>query len=137
MLVLLLAACDKGKKAPSPPTPMGIIKGRVTATINGPDRAHAPSENFSHMTGIECTILVIDTLGKTFETKSHIDAAPADGTRATDGGRYEVSVPVGHYEISFNDCRGDRSCEVPTPKPVDVVVGSAATVDWDCEMDAK
>lgn len=133
----LLVACEQKKKSPRPPTPTGIIKGHVTATINGPGRAHAPSESFSRTTGIECTVVAIDTSGNTFDAKTSPDATPANGTRAPADGGYEVRVPIGHYDVSFADCLGPRSCGVPTPKPVDVVAETAVTVDWDCEMDAK
>ena len=128
VLLVLLAACDQGKKdSPGPPVPapMGIIKGRVTFTMNGPGRAHAPSESFSRTTGLECKVIVIDQTGNTVETKTRAD------------GGYELSVPIGHYEVSFDACRDDRSCGVRPPKPVDVATGVPATADWDCEMDAK
>src|SRR4051812_31914266 len=84
-LLVLVVACDQGKKerpAPPPAPPvMGSIKGRVTATMNGPGRAHAPSESFSRTTGIECTVTVIDQTGNTVEAKTRAD------------GGYEVSVP--------------------------------------------
>jgi hypothetical protein len=128
LLLLLAAACDKGKKdrpAPPPPTPTGVLKGRVTATTNGPGRAHAPSESFSRTTPIECKVTALDRSGNTFDAKTNAD------------GRYEMKVPAGHYDVSFNDCHEDRSCYVPTPQPVEVAADAAATADWDCEMDAK
>lgn len=127
-LLLMLVACDKGENkrpAPPPPTPTGVLKGRVTATINGPGRAHAPSESFSRTTPIECTVTAIDRSGTPFDAKTRADGA------------YEVTVPAGHYEVSFNDCLGPRSCAVPTPMPIEVPPNAAATLDWGCEMDAK
>jgi hypothetical protein len=102
-----------------------VLKGHVTATMNGPGRAHAPSESFSRTTPIECTVTVIDRSGNTFEAKTSAD------------GRYEMKVPTGHYDVSFNDCHEGRSCYVPTPEPVEVPANAAATADWNCETDAK
>jgi hypothetical protein len=104
---------------------MGVLKGHVTATMNGPGRAHAPSESFSRTTPLECTVTAIDRSGNTFDAKTRAD------------GGYELSVPAGHYEVSFNDCLGQRSCAVPTPMPVEVPANVAATADWDCETNAK
>ena len=93
--------------------------------MNGPGRAHAPSESFSRTTPIECTVTAIDRTGATVEAKTQAD------------GRYEMTLTAGHYEVSFNDCLGPRSCAVPTPVPVEVPANGEATSDWDCEMDAK
>lgn len=128
MLLLAVAACEQGKKAhpaPPPPTPTGVLRGRVTATINGPGRKHAAEESFSRSNGLECNVVAIDRSGNTFEAKT------------TSEGTYEMTVPVGHYEVSFNACHEDRSCNVPVPTPIEVGAGSAAAADWDCQMDAK
>lgn len=125
--MLLLVACEgkSDRPAPPPPTPTGVLKGRVTATMNGPGRAHAPSENISRTTPIECTVTAIDRSGNTFDAKTRAD------------GGYDMMVPAGHYEVSFNDCLDERPCAVPTPMPVDVPPNADATASWNCEMDAK
>lgn len=121
------AAVGAGSEVPPAQHGVGTIKGRVTHTLDGPGRAHAPEEAFSTTTGSECTVSARDAWGKTTDARS-----------AAETGAFEMRVPAGRYTVSFDACAIPSSCgETERAKPVEVTAGAVTEVSWDCVVHAK
>jgi hypothetical protein len=120
-LSLVIAACSMGKAPPPKPAPppSGTVSGHVIFEMNGPGRAHGPEESFTRTSGIECTV------------RSGSAAA-----RTSTDGAYTLRLPVGHHQVSFEDCA--KNCCYSPSRTVDVDVKAGSnTVDFVCECDAK
>jgi hypothetical protein len=138
-VALVLIGCDQGKPArskaeptpeqkPAVAPPHGTIKGTATIAMSGPGRYHRPEESFTNTSGIDCTVKATDAWGHSHEVKTNPET-----------GEFEMGVPAGRYDVSFEACAADSGCDGQAERiqHIEVTPDASTAVSWVCGLSAK